>query len=221
MVYHDRDTLGLIPFQYLTISEKNIPKLLIDNIIKGQGTIENPYEILDMERIPDVLFFQGINSHFQLANGNFKRVRITKCRNIFINRCKLIYVELIFSSSLNFTHNTIQFLSIKKSKGNRFQFNKLSHRAEKNLQKRQLFFPVESFVYFLMVSIAGGYGNFILFFIIISIWYYLEFMIMFLSIFILLICIWIIFARRFLKEFCFYLKGFRTSNIISENEILA
>lgn len=221
MVYHDRDISGLIPFQYLTISEKNIPKLLIDNIIKGQGTKENPYEILDMERIPDVLFFQGISSHFQLTNGNFKRVRITKCRNISVSHCKLIYVELIFTSSLNFTHNTIQFLSIKKSKGNRFQYNKLSHKAEKELQKRQLFFPVENFIYFLIVSIGGGYTNYTLFFIIMSIWYHFEFMIIFLLIFILLICIWIIFARRFLKEFWFYLKGSRTSNIISENEILA
>lgn len=221
MVYHDRDTSGLIPFRYITISEKTISNLLAENIIKGQGTKENPYEILDMDRVPDVLFFQGVYSYFQLTNGNFKRIRITKCRNISVNGCKIIYVELMFSSSLSFTHNTIQDISIKKSKGNRFQYNKLSPQAEKNLRRGQLFFPVESFVYFLIVSIGGGFGSFILFPIILGTWYYFEIMIIFLIMFLLLVGIWILFANRFLKEFWFYLKGSRTSNIISENEILA
>lgn len=221
MVYHNHDTSGLIPFQYLTISKKTLLKLLIDNIIRGEGTKENLYEIHDMEKIPDVLIFRGVQSYFRLTNGNFRKVSITKCQNITGSHYKLINLELLFNSNLNFTNNIIQFISIKKSKGNIFQHNKLSHQAEKNLQKRQFFFPFESFMYFMMVTIAMGFANFILFFIITGMWYNLEIWIFFLSLFILFICIRIFFALRFLKEFWFYLKSSKKRNFSSENEILA
>lgn len=201
------------PFGILIITESNIKTFLQEKVIEGDGSQDNPFQILDYSKLPSAIILTKIESFLQINNAELNILELKKCRNIMITNCKIKRIELIYCRDVIIENNVIQVFKIENSWKNLIKNNKISVKYLKYLNKNKASkFPVDELTYFIVFIIATiflGYMS-------ITSHFFFPFTIMF----ILSIGGWSMMFFSFIMKLKYYFYPKKSPNIKSENMVI-
>lgn len=202
-----------IPFGILTISEANVKILLGKGLAKGDGSQNNPFQILDYSKLPSTIILVKIESFLQINNAELNVLELKKCKNVQITNCKIKRFELIYCTDVIIENNVIQIFKIENSWKNLIKNNKISEKYLRYLNKNKASkFPFDDMVFFIAFSIATiflGYMS-------IKSHFFYIFTIMF----IMSIGGWSMMFFSFIVKLKYYLYPKKSPNIKSENRVI-
>ncbi len=201
------------PFGILIITESNIKTFLQEKVIEGDGSQDNPFQIVDYSKLPSAIILTKIESFLQINNAELNILELKKCRNIMITNCKIKRIELIYCTDVIIENNVIQVFKIENSWKNFIKNNRISEKYLERLNKnKSTKFPYDELTYFIVFSIATIFLGFMSF---LSHFFYI-----FTIMFIMSIGGWSMMFFSFIMKLKYYLYPKKSPNIKSENIVI-
>ena len=203
---------------HLIITHKNLPDLLAQNRIQGDGTPEDPFKIVKSEWLPSRISVVGLLFYVLLERMTIEELSIKASRNVEVKECKIMRVNFSYSFDIYIEKSNIQVVTVEKSRGLEFKSNSMTRYCFQVLNKKQRMFPYGN-----VIESSGILLGYLMIFFIMTLFFlfggsYIVAMFSFVLIFMTLATFNLL--KRTIRLVIFYIRVKKKKNIIIDNTII-